>query len=305
MKDMAEITRTNKLRKVATGARREKARFDNLGLEDPVEMARFPTVPDRFLWRRLLVLAAQRHRRQLTSAWLNTWGNQVRIGPFAGLQLSQTPSWGDGDILPKLIGTYEAELHSVISRTCQLPYSKIVNIGCAEGFYAVGFARALPMAHVVAFDSDRRARQVCISTAMLNGVSERLSVMGRCTVDRLASVLTNADITFLLADCEGAEEDLLSLYNIPALAHADMLIECHDFVRPNVSAELCDRFRNTHLIDRIYEDCRPLDRFPALGELSSIDRAVAMCEWRPTRMNWIYCRSLAMTDGLVRLTQGE
>lgn len=257
---------------------------------------RFPTIPDRLFWRRLLVFVEQKYRRQLTAVCLRAWGGRVQFGPFAGLQLEETCSWGDGDILSKLIGTYEAELHGIIARTCHSTYSTIVNIGCAEGFYAVGFARALPNARVIAFDRNSRAREICVRTAKLNGVSQRVHVMRRCTAPRLRKALENAEPTFLLVDCEGAEEELLSPRDIPALAQTDMLIECHEFVRPNVVNVLRERFKDTHCIDQLHEDARSLDQFALLGQLSSLDRAVITCEHRPNRMTWLYCCANASTS---------
>jgi hypothetical protein len=253
----------------------------------------FPKMSEAFATRSNLNLAVDRYRRDLTTAWIEQYANVVLTGPFAGLQLEQLASWGDGDILAKLLGTYEAELHSIIYSVINASPSTVINIGCAEGFYAIGLAQAIPKAKVVAFDCDKHARELCARLAALNSVGDRVTIQGRCTVPRLRTVLAKSERTFLLVDCEGGELDLIYPSEVPELAQTDMLIECHDFVYPSLTHMLERRLRSTHKICRVDEqNTRDLDDFPALKILSSIDRAIATCEWRPARMNWLYCQAL-------------
>ncbi len=257
------------------------------------DKTRFPRLSERMPWRRLLRFAIRRYRRELTSEWMKRHGNRVLAGPFTGLQLEQMASWGDGEILAKLLGTYEAELHPIVSEVCERGYSKIINVGCAEGFYAVGFGRAMPSTQVVAFDTSARAREICGTTARQNGVSERITIRGKCTTKELRELTSESCRMFLLVDCEGGELELLLPREVPGLSRADMLIECHEFLHPGVTEVLCERFAATHTIKHIEETGRPLNSFPALKELSAIDRAIVTCEWRPTMMNWLYCTSRA------------
>ena len=61
--------------------------------------------------------------------------------------------------VPKLIGSYEEEVHLIIEEIIRRRYSIVVNIGCAEGYYAVGFALRIPDAIVYAFDIETTAQQ--------------------------------------------------------------------------------------------------------------------------------------------------
>jgi hypothetical protein len=47
-------------------------------------------------------------------------------------------------LIPKLLGCYEAELHGVIACALNTTYDTIIDIGCAEGYYAVGLALHFP-----------------------------------------------------------------------------------------------------------------------------------------------------------------
>jgi hypothetical protein len=57
---------------------------------------------------------------------------------------------------PKFLGTYERELYSVIERAIELAPRYVLNIGCAEGFYAVGLALRLQMPKCLQLIQTRR-----------------------------------------------------------------------------------------------------------------------------------------------------
>src|ERR1700722_4624595 len=86
---------------------------------------------------------------------------RVQDGPFKGMTLVRNSSWYGGQILPKLLGVYEFELFGDVERMIYNSPDIIINIGCAEGYYAVGFATRIPAAKVYAFDIDIRGLHVC------------------------------------------------------------------------------------------------------------------------------------------------
>ena len=91
----------------------------------------------------------------------------VASGPFAGMKyLSESVC---SALIPKLVGSYEAELHSIITQALGEGYTTVIDVGCAEGYYANGFALRLPTTPVYAFDIDVQARKLC--AAMSNSQS--------------------------------------------------------------------------------------------------------------------------------------
>src|SRR5262245_45426434 len=66
----------------------------------------------------------------------------VQHGPFKGLAYFDETVWGS--ITPKWLGSYEAELHPAIEEIISRPYETIIDVGCAEGYYAVGLAATIP-----------------------------------------------------------------------------------------------------------------------------------------------------------------
>jgi hypothetical protein len=212
---------------------------------------------------------------------------RVQSGPFQGMQLPTAASWGDGDLAPKLLGCYEAELHGAIEGAIRRAPDVVINVGCAEGYYAVGLAMRLPNAHIHAFDIDMAAQQVCAQTAAQNGVAGRLTVGGLCELDRLVEVARTGQRVFILMDCEGGERQLLTSASMPELAHCDILVECHDFLDRNITPNLTSLLGVDHELETIREGARDPAQYPVLQGLGSLERWLTVCEFRPEVMNWI------------------
>jgi hypothetical protein len=225
------------------------------------------------------------YRRHLTNRFVLRHGSRVLSGPFEGMRLAIESSWGDGDLLAKLSGSYESALHDVIEFVKQTPYVSVVNVGCSEGYYAIGLARAFPGITVHAFDTDEAARRVCSGNSRLNGVGN-IIIEDHCTVEALEHVAQSGRV-FLLLDCEGAELSLLRPRRALALVNADILVECHDILRREITSTLIDRFSPSHVIRRIDESACLDPKPDCLNDLSGFDRALATCEFRPVSMHWL------------------
>lgn len=112
---------------------------------------------------------------QLNRRYLEAYGDIIRAGPFVG---TQYPGAAVGDnLIPKLLGTYELELHEHIERMLDRQPHRVVNVGCAEGYYAIGFARRLPQAEIIASDVSPSATQAC--TEMAQRVAGQLTLSHR------------------------------------------------------------------------------------------------------------------------------
>ncbi|MEJ0070609.1 MAG: hypothetical protein WDO24_19990 [Pseudomonadota bacterium] len=163
----------------------------------------------------------------------------------------------------------------------------MINIGCAEGFYAVGLARLLPRAAVFAFDTDLNAQVICRRTAALNQVGDRVTVLGACTPDMLVKLLQDHPTALLVIDCEGDEKTLLAGDVLAAAARATLIVECHDFLDPTITPTLTERLGASHAVAAIPEGARDPNQLEALRGLSSLDRWLVVLENRPASMNWL------------------
>lgn len=212
---------------------------------------------------------------------------QVSGGPFVGMTYDLRAS--EGGFPARLLGAYEASLHPVIEGVIAARPARILDIGCAEGYYAVGLARRLPGTQVIARDADPRARALCAELARRNGVAARVEVGG---------LLTQADLhaltgpgTFVLCDIEGAEDDLLDPVRAPALRRTDILVEVHEGMVPGLTDRLTARFAPSHAVTRIGRTLAP-DALPAMTEgWGDLDRLLALWEWRAAPTPWLWLQA--------------
>ena len=215
----------------------------------------------------------------------------VRHGPFTGLKMLPPKTYGDA-IFPMLLGCFEREIHPFIDAIIEGQYSEIVNVGCAGGYYAVGFAKAAPTATIYAFDIDSRALGLCKQLAALNGLSHRLVFGERCDSATICKMQFSRR-ALILCDCEGFESTLFTDDVVTkALRFHDALIEVHDNVDVTISRTLRERFAKTHdlQVAESVDDVRKpyLYDYPELAEYSLAERQLLMSECRISAMQWFY-----------------
>jgi len=234
------------------------------------------------LLQELLVERINRYTSQLVQAV----GMKVQNGPFAGMLLPRQFSWGGGYLGPKILGSYEAELHTAVEKGIARKPDVVINVGCAEGFYAIGLARRLPKARVFAFDIDEAAQASCAAAAAENGVAEQVTVLGRCDAAQLMELTRGCRRALIVLDCEGGELELLSDDAVKALAHCDLIVELHDFVDRTITSTLTARLA-ARKVALVREGARDPSGIPLLSPIGSFDRALMVCEFRPELMHWM------------------
>lgn len=222
----------------------------------------------------------------LEGALVERSGDRVLSGPFRGMAYPVRSSEGSRNA--RLVGSYEASLAPVIEGIVAGGYDRVVDVGCAEGYYAVGLALRMPAARVFARDSDARAQALCRQMAEANGVVARVEIGGEVTPAGLAALVSGR--TVILCDTEGAEEVLLDPVAAPGLLAADVLVEVHEGMKAGRIDLLTRRFAATHevvRIDRKLEDAG----LPAWAEaLGDLDRLLLLWEWRASPTPWLWMR---------------
>ena len=211
-------------------------------------------------------------------------GLTVLSGPFTGLNLTGACS----PIGPKLLGTHELELSPLIETITRGAVQHVVNVGAADGFYAVGLLTHLPDARGTAFELLTSHHRSIELLGASNNVLDRLAIHGACDAGALASALRPGERTLVLMDVEGAERDLLDLERVPQLRNVHILVEVHDFVDPQISALLRRRFEGTHRLTVVRSRRREIADLPSVG---GADRAMLLRladEGRPARMEWFW-----------------
>ncbi len=222
--------------------------------------------------------------RMLANTFLARHGPVILGGPFAGMTYVDHAT--EGALIPRLLGTYESELHPHLAAFAASGLDAVVDVGCAEGYYAVGLARMIPGAIVHAHDIDEKARAACAELAVRNGVADRVVVGGEFRPDDFAAFADRR--TLVMVDAEGAEVDILQ--PAPALAGMAIIVETHDLYRPGALATLIERFSPTHDIVRVDQQPKVFDLPAWLQALPHLDQLLAVWEWRAAPTPWLVMR---------------
>jgi hypothetical protein len=221
--------------------------------------------------------------RELTSRC----GHTVLHGPFRGM-IYPPDSLSSRQGIPLLLGTYESELHSIISAIRPGDYDRVIDIGCAEGYYAVGLAR-LTFTSVFGFDTEFRERAFCRRMAELNGVASLVTVSGWCDARMLNRLAMGRCL--IISDCEGYERELFTEETVPYLSGSDLIIELHeDGKSRETESTILRRFSATHHAElfAFSQSCKNLS-IPELNLCPDVSRFIR--ENRQEGQHWVYLRA--------------
>lgn len=210
----------------------------------------------------------------------------VQDGPFRGMRYTRTAVLTHHST-PNLLGTYERQLYPLLQEAairCDL----IVDIGSAEGYFAVGLAR-LTGKPVTAFDVNGSERKMIREMATLNRVSQLVTISDWCSSARLVD-LVRGKRALVFCDIDGGEFNLFTPEVVEALRGCDVFIELHG--TPQENRGLIERFagREPIVLDHPQETAGA-ERLAILGE----DAVRMSTEYRDLQQ-WLVLRPLDLTS---------
>jgi hypothetical protein len=219
--------------------------------------------------------------------------NIILNGPFKGTKYI-TKGIAESTILPKIVGSYEAQLHDTVNEVAKKNYSDIVDIGCAEGYYAIGFAKKMRNTMVHCFDINKSDILICQEIAKLNNLTN-LTFNFFCTNEMLKEFQFKNKV-LVFCDTEGFELELFTEDVIHSLKKHDLLIEIHDINNPEISNTLYNRFIDTHNIKILDNRGIKYIGYEGLDSLTDREKEFAFFEHRGgynmnIKMEWYYLTS--------------
>lgn len=211
--------------------------------------------------------------------------NKVQNGPFKGMIYDCENYWGN--LNPKLLGSYESELFKIIHKLLKINFDNIINVGSAEGYYAIGFALKSNVNDIIAVDPFRGSKKEMFSLVIKNKIKKNIKFKFWTSNKRLSRWIK--ENTLILMDCEGSEAGYLK-NNLSTNFHkAYILCEIHDFSdHPNIGFDLIKRFEKTHHIEIIRQEKRQLEKYSKAGNFSKEQLINILNEQRSKGNYWIF-----------------
>lgn len=186
-------------------------------------------------------------------------------GPFKGMKFGEQRL-----SLPIVAGTYELELNEVFQRLADRHFSRIIDIGAAEGYYAVGAALWQPRCQLIAYEANPVYHDSIRQLAQSNNVSSRVTINGACQLRDLQILGNDLVGSFIIVDVEGYEKELLDPHEVSALKKATILVEVHDNFVPQCEETIRRRFEPTHAISAFRSRPRHPCEYPIESRISQL-----------------------------------
>ena len=212
-------------------------------------------------------------------------GSRVFQGPFKGMNFFSNPQdISEGCLVPKIIGSYESELHSTIEDLKINKPDVIINIGSAEGYYSVGLKLLLENTDVFAYDIDPKAKEKTLELSKLNNVDIS------CKKEFFSSELDGLEKKdiLILCDIEGDELKLFSKDEIIKYQDCRIIIETHLTKSGHSKDILPNLFSETHNVEVIEQ--RGSDAFivpKSIAQSNHLDILLSKWECRTHPTPWL------------------
>lgn len=215
----------------------------------------------------------------------------VLYGDFKGLKLV-SHRWGARDLGSIMLGEYERNIVEYINKV-DASRTTFVDVGAADGFYAVGLLHNGRMERSICYESSEDGRRSIGVNARANGVQNAISIRGTASklfaeelLKELGDELKNSVFLF---DIEGGEFDLLTNDNLEILQNSILIIELHKEAGDYESkvANLYLNGKDTHKIHTIKRNGANPFQFKELENWPDEDRQIVFSEGRRYSMTWI------------------
>jgi len=215
--------------------------------------------------------------------------NKVKYGIFKEMTLSKKTWWGKYDVATKLLGQYELQVTNKIIE-CSKNYDIFIDIGAADGYYAVGCIFSNLFSESICFEISEKGRKIIEENSILNGVYDRIKIFGIANTNSIKNVLTSDTEALILIDIEGDEFDLLSDDFLFFCKKSTLIIELHDkFVNTGVNNRddlfnRANKYFEISYLERVNPD---IYSFNELDYLNDNYRQLVFSEGRPIKMEWV------------------
>jgi hypothetical protein len=217
----------------------------------------------------------------------------VQEGPFK--DMAYVAGAVGSSFTPKILGTYELEISHLLSGLG--PFQQGLDIGAAEGYYAVGLLYKNLCDRMIAWEMDPKGRALLAEMAATNRLQDRLEIRGQCDPEQLNQVIrTSKGNTLVIIDCEGYEDVLIGSLEEGIAQSCTFLIETHHPMCEGVHERLKQKLQRTHEVQEFFPRRRTQadmpTRLPGLVKLLKLPvmSRLAMSERRCPDLGWLLCK---------------
>ena len=218
------------------------------------------------------------------------YGHVIAYGPFKGMKLSYDIWWSKNDRITQMLGTYEVHVLARLKEFSAQGASRFIDIGAADGYFAIGMAFSKIYSKVLAFEIEPAGQERIEINLARNQCEEFVSVFGEADYSSLKKLLSDDLKTSVLVDIEGAEYQLLDEKMLSLLSNCYLICELHPWLVDDgyqLQRQLIERAKKNFNVELIKRENYSPNIFSELDDLSDEERLIAVSEGRGKNMQWL------------------
>jgi len=199
--------------------------------------------------------------------------------------INEDQFWGQGDSSSKILGLYEKEIQDlIVSIQKDKKYSTFVDIGGADGFFAIGSLVNNLFKKCEVFEISKKGRISIQKNSKQNNVYDSIRIHDKASKASLTKI-DNINNSLILCDIEGGEYELFDEKLIKKIYPSDIIIEIHKN-KENSLVNFEKRFTKIYSITKITQEPRSLKNFKELENINDNNRALITSEGRSCVQEW-------------------
>ena len=232
----------------------------------------------------------QRAKNKVLNKIILEHGHKVAYGTFKGMKLSKNTYWSKNDIITHILGVYEKHVLKKIIEFSKKGNYPFIDIGAADGYFAIGMAFSETFKKIYAFEIDEEGRRSLNRNIENNLCKDKVVVDIEANFETLKEIVDKNKSAVILIDIEGSEFDLLDDNLLQLLSNCYIVCELHPtlsangFEKQNMLINNAKAFFDVSMIQR--ESYSP-NKFSELNEFTDEERLIAFGEGRENNMNWL------------------
>ena len=226
-------------------------------------------------------------------AWeilLKKYNYTVAHGAFKGMKLNKKLWWSKNDRITQTLGIYEEHILKKITHFAKSGTSTLIDVGAADGYFAVGMAYSNICQKVYAFEIEKEGRDRLLENANANKCNNKIKVFGKADVESISKIIKGEDKVIVLIDIEGGEYELFNEDMLTVLRGNYVICELHPWMvdgGDSLQIKLLSKASEQFNVELIKRDTYRPNMFSEFDNLSDEERLIAVGEGREKNMQWM------------------
>ena len=232
----------------------------------------------------------ERKKNTVSNYLIKIHNYSVAHGIFKGMRLNKNIYWSRNDLITHILGVYEKHILDQLIKFSKSDNSVFIDVGAADGYFAVGSAYSGLFKKVYAFEIQKEGREILSENAKANNCEKKIIINPEANFKRLKNIVDAHKRAVVLIDIEGDEFSLLNDEILKLLSNYNIIVELHPSLVKNgyqKEKDLINSAKHLFNVSIIKRENYNPNFFKELDNFTDDERLVAFSEGRENNMCWL------------------